>query len=258
MFAVSGKGIIMWPLFFYSLVGGVFSLIGGLALLWKPSLTKRLIPILISFGAGAFLAAAFIDVLPEALEMTAEPHPILLAALAGFMLFFMIERYLMRFHSDSSGHDHDEHTESLPFLLILGDCIHNFLDGIVIALAYMANPGIGLSAALAIAAHEVPQEIADFSLLLHLGWRRRDVVVVNLLQSLLTIPGVAVGMLIGHVLEPQLPLLLGGTAGIFLYIAASDLVPTLHHQSGHKHFARAVLPMIASIALIWYLVALTH
>jgi zinc and cadmium transporter len=136
--------------------------------------------------------------------------------------------------------------------LILGDALHNFIDGIIIGLAFIANPLLGLPTALAIAAHEVPQEIGDFSILLQLGWKKKTVVIVNILQSLLTVPGAFVGYYIGEMVVGFLPLALGVTAGVFLYIAASDLIPELHHQSGHEHFFRILMPMLLAIGLVYF------
>lgn len=249
----------MPELLFYSLIGGLFSLGGGLLLLWKPSLTKKFITPLIAFGAGAFLGAVFLDILPEALGSTDEPHPVLLATLVGFVLFFTLERLIMKYVKRHDEHEkHADHTESLPYLLILGDTLHNFLDGIVIALAYIANPFLGLPTALAIAAHEVPQEIGDFSILLKLGWKKRTVLAVNIAQSLVTIPGVFLGYALGQTVELFLPSLLGVTAGIFLYIGASDLVPDLHHTSGHRYVARIIVPFILAIVTISYVTSLAH
>jgi len=249
----------MGDLVLFALIGGVASLSGGLLLLWRPSLTKKLITPLISFGTGAFLGAAFLDLLPEAVEATEEAHPVFIAALAGFVAFFVFERLVMRFiKGKSEGHEHSEHTEPLAYLLIIGDSLHNLLDGIVIAIAYAANPVLGLPAALAIAAHEVPQEIGDFSVMLHLGWKRGKVIAVNVMQSLMILPGMLIGQVLGQVLEPQLPMLLGVTAGIFIYIGASDLVPELHHHAGHKRVVSVVAPMVASIVMIYWLVTMAH
>jgi zinc and cadmium transporter len=242
----------------YSLVAGLLSLVGGLVVLWQSRLAQRLVSPLMAFGAGAFLAAALVDILPEALEGAPEPQPILMATLGGFVIFFTLERLVMRLKGGKQGHRHSEHTESLPFLLVLGDSIHNFIDGVVIALAFVANPLIGLPTALAIAAHEIPQEIGDFSILLNLGWDKKKVLAVNVIQSLLTIPGVILGVYLGRTIEPYLALTLGATAGIFLYIAASDVIPQLHHYSSHKHVLRIVLPMIGSILALSYLSYLAH
>jgi zinc and cadmium transporter len=250
----------MTDLILYSLIGGVFSLIGGLILLWNTELSKKIITPLLAFAAGSFLAASFLDILPEALESVEDPHPVLMWVLGGFSLFFILERVFMRyFHTHAEGkHDHADHTESLPFLLILGDSLHNFLDGIVIALAYLANPVLGLTTTLAVAAHEIPQEIGDFSILLNQGWSKAKIVAINIFQSILTVVGVVIGYYAGMSLEAYLPYLLAGVAGIFLYLSASDIIPEIHHHGGHKSLYAIVIPFVASIILIGYLVEFAH
>ena len=246
-------------LLFYSLLGGVFSLIGGLVLLWRSDLAHRMMTTLISIGAGAFLGAALLDMIPEALEQTEDWSPIMVAVVYEYSIFFILERFLMRYFKGHLGaQSHSDHTESLPFLLILGDSLHNFLDGIIIAIAYTANPVLGLPTALAIAAHGIPQEIGDFSILLKLGWPKMKILAVNILQSLLTIPGVFIGYYLGQFIEGYVPLFLGGAAGTFIYIAASNIIPELHHQSGHKYFFRIVAPLVASIVVIFFLVKFAH
>jgi zinc and cadmium transporter len=245
-------------LILYSLIGGLFSLAGGLLLLSNRELSHKIMHVLISFAAGAFLGAALLDILPEALEMSVEPHPILLSALVGFVIFFVLERFLMTVDRKDHEHEHSNHTESLSFLVILGDCLHNFFDGIIIALAYLANPALGLPTALAVAAHEIPQEIADFSILMNLKWKPKKIVLVNILQSLVTIPGVFLGLYAGQLFQPYLPYLLGGTAGVFLYISASDLIPELHHMSGHHHFLKTVVPLIISVIFLYGLITISH
>ena len=163
----------------------------------------------------------------------------------------------MRYGFQSDTHEHADHTETLPTLLVLGDTIHNFLDGVVIAVAYVANPALGLTTTLAVAAHELPQEIGDFSVLLNQGWSRTKVLMVNVLQSLATIPGAFLGFAAGTAL-PSPPELFGAAGGIFLYLGASDLIPELHHRAGHKHVLRVVVPFVASIVLVTILVRLTH
>ena len=152
-------------LLLYSLIGGLFSLIGGVILLWKPNFTRAYMTPLLGFGAGAFLAGAFVDILPEALEAANEPREVMIAVLVGFLGFFILERFLMRsFHMHGVQSGHSEHIESLPYLLVLGDSFHNFLDGIVIGLAASISPTLGLPTAFAVAAHEIPQEMGIFPL----------------------------------------------------------------------------------------------
>lgn len=249
----------MNQLLFFSLIGGFFSLIGGFLVLVNTTFTEKIMTPLIAFGAGAFLGAAFLDILPEAVEQVEEVHPIFISVLVGFVAFFILERILMILNKKQGiTHLHSDHTETLPLLLILGDGFHNFLDGIVIAIAFVANPLLGLPTALAIAAHEIPQEIGDFSILLNLKWSKTKIIAINVFQSLLTIPGVILGYYMSQSIEPYIPYLLGITAGIFIYIAASDIIPELHHRAGHKQIYRVVIPLIISIILIYQLSSLAH
>ncbi len=243
----------------YSLIGGLFSLIGGFLLLLRADWAKKVISSLLAFAAGAFLAVSFLDLLPEAVEASSDPHPIFVAALVGFSVFFVLERVLMKyFRGHSHSHEHSEHTESLPFLVVLGDTLHNLLDGIVIALAFVADPTVGIVTTLAVAAHEIPQEIGDFAILLNAGWKAPKIILVNILSSLATVLGVIVGYYGGVAFESLLPLLLGAVSGVFIYISASDLIPEIHHRAGHKHMWRILIPFFGSLALIWFLVGLSH
>jgi zinc and cadmium transporter len=248
-------------LLFYGLLGGLLSLLGGvLLLMWPKAVINRIITPLIAFAAGAFLAVSFLDLIPESVEMVDEPHAVFIAVLVGFLFFFILERFLMKyFHKD---HDHTsihkDHTETLAPLVILGDSFHNFLDGVVIALSYVADPALGLITTLAVAAHEIPQEIGDFSILLDQGWSKMKIIAVNIGSSLLTLLGIALGYVAGNRLETMLPYLLAGVGGIFIYISASDLIPEIHHRAGHKHIYRLIFPFTLGLVVIGYVVLAMH
>lgn len=249
----------MLDLILYSLIAGLLSIAGGLLVIWREQSVMKVITPLITFSAGAFLGVSFLDLLPEAVESALDPHPIFIATLVGFFIFFALERTLMRYvqhhHGDTK---HDDHTESLPVLVIVGDTFHNFLDGIVIGLAFVANPLLGLPTALAIAAHEIPQEIGDFAILLDQGWSKTKIIWINTASSLLTVLGALVGYFAVGLFEPSLPYLLAGTAGIFLYIAASDLIPEIHHRAGHKSLYSILFFFLLGLVSIGYLVSLAH
>ncbi len=251
----------MGLLIFYSLVGGLFSLIGGLLLLWRSELVKQFTLPFFSFAAGAFLGAAFLDILPEAVQMVQDSKPVFVAALVGYLVFFGLERIIMRYfhtgHKDGNS-KHADHTESLPPLLIAGDALHNFLDGVVIALAYIADPTIGLITTLAVAAHEIPQEIGDFTILINQGWSKLRVLTINVLQSLLTVLGALLGYYIGHAIEPSLPYLLAAAGGMFIYLGASDLIPEVHHQAGHRHVGSVMVLLILGILAVGILTYLAE
>jgi zinc and cadmium transporter len=249
----------MFELILYSLVAGTLSLAGGIFVIWRSRSVLKFITPLITFGAGAFLGVSFLDLLPEAIEAVEEPHPVFIAALVGFFIFFTLERVLMRYMKHDHEHKkHDDHTESLPILIVIGDSFHNFLDGIVLALAFVANPFLGLPTALAIAAHEIPQEIGDFSILLDQGWSKRRIIWTNVCSSFLTVAGAVIGYMAIGMFENSLPYLLAGTAGIFLYIAASDLIPEIHHRAGHTQLYSILFFFLLGLVSIGYLVSLAH
>ncbi len=248
----------MVSLLLYSLIAGLLSLIGAALLLWRRSFSPKLLTGLLSFAAGTFLSAVFFEMLPEAIEAVTKPHSVFMFVLAGFVSFFVLERLSMRFLIASSKHAHADHTESLPLLMIISDSIHNFIDGIVLALTYLTNPALALPTALAIATHEIPQEIGDAVVFLKLGWAKKRIIMLNVYQSLLTVPGVIIGFWFGSIFASTLPYLLAVAAGIFLYIAASDLIPEIHHSTGHKNVAIAVVPFVSAICFMYLLLGLTH
>lgn len=251
----------MSTLILYGLIAGLFSLAGGLVLVWREPWAKKIMIPLLAFAAGSFMGVSFLDLLPEAVEAVEEPHFIFIAALVGFFVFFLLERVITkRLHVSGSGtvDEHSEHTEALPWLIVLGDSFHNLLDGVVIALTYVANPALGLSTALAIAAHEIPQEIGDFSILLDRGWSKKKVIAVNVVSSLLNLVGIAWGYWAGSIFENHLPYLLGGIAGVFIYIAASDVIPEVQDRASHKYTYSILSSFLVGLVLTGYLVSLAH
>lgn len=244
-------------LIFYGLIGSILALAGGFVVLWRAEQVKKIMTSLLAFAAAVLLGVSFLDLLPEAVEVVDEPHFVFIAFLVGVSLFFALERTLMKyFHKHPQEHlEHDDpHTESLPALIILGDSLHNFLDGIAIAVAYVADPGLGLTTALAVAAHEVPQEIGDFVILLDRGWSKIKVFIVNILSAAMALLGILIGYTTASAFESSMPYLLAGVAGIFSYIALSDLVPEVHHRARHKYLYRILIPFILGLIMMGYLI----
>lgn len=213
--------------------GSLVSLIGGLYLIYGKKGAGKLQKIAVPFAAGALLAAAFLDLLPEAGEM-AEPKTVALWVLIGFVGFFILERSLSWFH-----HHHDDdasHSErrQTTALIVIGDTVHNFIDGLAIGAAFVVSPATGIITTLAISAHEIPQEIGDFGLLLAKGMAKRKVLLVNIISALVTVVGAAIVYWLGDALNINQAALLALTAGFFLYIAASDIIPTIHAEPHRK------------------------
>lgn len=219
-----------WHIIFYSLVGGVFSLVGGVLLLSRQSWADKMAKYATPFAAGALLAAVFMDLLKDGLEESAAAT-VLTATMAGMILFFLGERFLNWFHH------HHQHTEDgkakdpAVSLIVIGDTVHNALDGVAIAAAFLVSVPTGIVTTLAVAAHEIPQEIGDFGLLLAKGMKRGKVLLVNLMSALATVLFAVVTFALGS--DERLPLgaLIGLSAGFLLYIAASDIIPEIHERS---------------------------
>lgn len=247
----------IWTLILYSLIGGVFSLIGGLLLFSYKHLTARALIHLATFAAGALLGAAFLELLPEVLELASEHEigieritPIILF---GIVVFFLLERLLLRFHGHAHHGNHESHVERTPWLLIIGDSLHNFADGVAIASAYLVNPSLGLVTALAVAAHEVPSEIGEFSVMLQAGWPRRRVLATNIASAFMATVGAIVAYLARDIIEPLTPLILAFTIGIFIYIALSDLVPEIHHKTRADKASHVLALLILGIVMVGYI-----
>lgn len=240
---------------------GILGLIGGLLLFWKENMTKRLTYFFISFAAGGLLGASFFDLLPEALEEGRDTERILWYVLLGMLVFFTIEKLLV-WHHHSHTHDVDsdpDHASHLPQrkelrpLIILGDGLHNFLDGIIIAVAFSIDAGLGWITVIAVLVHEIPQEVGDFSVLLATGMHRRRVLFWNVAGALLSTVGAFVGF---YALEAfahiELPLL-GFAAGNFIYIALADLFPTIQHERKLTSSALHILLIVIGLGLVWWL-----
>lgn len=210
------------------ILGSAISLLGGALLFTTKKRRKQALLLAMPFGAGALLAAAFFDLLPEALEMS-DPHELLLWVLGGFLAFFLLERLASWFHKH---HDHTEEGKNVRQrnLIVLGDMIHNAIDGVAIGAAFLVNPITGFITTFAVAAHEIPKELGTFALLLSRGWKDKKVFMVNICTAAATILAAVSVYLLGS--EEHLPLgpIIAMTAGFFIYIAASDIIPDIHEQ----------------------------
>lgn len=232
---------------FFSLVGGFFSLIGGVLLLSKKKIADASARYAIPFAAGALLAAVFLDLLKEGVEIDTSEY-VLLATLLGIFIFFFAERFLRWFHHH---HEHkDEPKDPAVPLIIAGDTLHNALDGVVIASAFLISVPTGIVTTLAVAAHEIPQEIGDFGLLLSKGVKRGKVLLFSVFSALATTVTAVITFAIGS--EEKLPvgLLLGVSAGFLLYIAMSDIIPTIHQTSKDKNLLQVQSVLLAFGALV--------
>ncbi len=241
---------------FWATIGSVFSLAGGIAMLQAKSLRTTVIELALPFGAGALLAAAFLDLLPEALEAD-DISTVLMAALIGFLLFFVLERLLGWFHHHHHDDSHGARNKTHVNLVIIGDTLHNALDGIAIGAAFLVSIPTGIVTALAVAAHEIPQEIGDFGILLGKGMKTSRVLLVNLLSAMATVVTALTVYIVGSDGFLPVPLLLGLTAGMFIYIAASDIIPDIHEKP-HKTAARQSVMLLLGVVVVGIAISSLH
>lgn len=231
------------------------SLIGVVLLSLKEALLRRTLFLLISLAAGALLGDAFIHLIPEAFE---EINPLFVSALilAGFLAFFILEKFLHWHHSHGDDEFSPEHARIHPIghLVIISDGVHNLIDGLAIGAAFMVSTEAGIATTIAIALHEIPQEIGDFGLLVHAGFSRAKALLVNFLSALTAFIGVGIAFWLSQTGEMAAPLIAAFAAGNFIYIAAADLVPELHKTTGlGRSFLQFITILIGLAAMVMLL-----
>ncbi len=243
-----------------SLAGGALSVVAAAVV--SLSVGVHRVGILISYAIGALLGAAFLEILPHALEH-GDPHKMAGTVLFGILVFFVLEKLVLWRHCH---HDHCEaHDAQAPahdhgrsgLLILIGDTFHNFVDGILIAAAFLENTELGIVTALAIIAHEIPQEVGDYMILLHSGYSKVKALAFNLLSSLATLIGATLAYFALSELTEWIPSLLGLAAASMIYVAVADLIPGLHKRTELKATLQQVVLIgmgIASIAIVQALV----
>jgi len=225
-------------------LGGL--LLASTLLLFRDAVRVRLVPWLVSFAVGTLLGVALLDLLPEALE-TLKPTRVFGTLLGAILAFFTFEKFLLWRHCH---HDHCQVHETAAPLILVGDGFHNFIDGAVIAAATYISIPLGITTALAVAAHEIPQEVGDFAILLSAGYSRMRALWLNVLSGLSAIAGVLFAGLAVDRLPRILPYFLPVAAASFLYIAMSDLIPSLHRGPFERSALRQVLVVGAGILTV--------
>ncbi|WP_324778835.1 ZIP family metal transporter [Thiobacillus sedimenti] len=232
-----------------TVAGSVLSLV--LAALIAFSARPSWVPVLVSYAIGALLGAALLEVLPEAVEMGGDVKTVAQALLGGILLFFLLEKLVLWRHCHDEGceahvaHDHGHDHGRSGLMITVGDTFHNFVDGIIIAGAFLVDFRLGVITALAIIAHEIPQEIGDFLILLHSGYTRGQALALNVLTGVATVLGALVGYFALSKLQGWTPVLLGLAGASMLYVALSDLIPGLHKRAE----IRATLQQLVLIGL---------
>ena len=231
-----------------SVAGGTLS--AGLAAI-SLFLRASWIPMLVSFAIGALLGAAFLEIIPAAFAK-GETHQAASAILGGIFAFFVLEKLLIWRHchtEDCEVHDAHDHGRS-GLLIVVGDTVHNFLDGVLIAAAFLQSTELGIVAAIAIIAHEIPQEVGDFLILLHSGYTRARALAMNVMSSTATVVGGVLGYFGLQFFAGLEPTLLGVVAASMIYVAVADLIPGLHRRPELRDTASQALLIALGIGTI--------
>ncbi|MHA2430557.1 MAG: ZIP family metal transporter [Promethearchaeota archaeon] len=247
--------MLIWIILFaiFGSVGAICA--SGVFILAGERIQKILIPALLSFATGILLTAAFMGLIPEAIESAGnEPHVIMPIILGGIFFFFFLEKFVIWRNCQDNACEVHAHAPA-PVVLI-GDAFHNFTDGIVIAAAFLTNFNIGIAAGITILIHEIPQETGDFGILLHDGMSKKKAFIYNLLSSSITIPSAILGYFILEIFHGIVPIFLALSAASFIYIALSDLTPELHQSYETKAIIKQIILVLSGILIMFLILSI--
>ncbi len=246
-----------------TIAGGVLSVAAAAAI----ALNARAswVPVLISYAVGALLGAVFLEILPHAFGMTENLENMAATILVGILLFFVLEKLVLWRHchiEQCEAHDppvalHHDHGRS-GMMIMIGDTFHNFVDGVLIAAAFLASHELGMVTAIAIIAHEVPQEVGDFVILLHSGYSKGKALLFNMLSSTAMVASGVLAYFALQTMQQWVPNLLGLAAASMLYVSVADLIPGLHRRTELQATLQQVVLIALGVTTIWLVGDLAH
>ncbi len=247
----------MENIWFYSLLSvffvSILSFVGVFSLAVKEKKLRNFLIFFVSFSAGALLGDVFIHLLPEAVEMNGFGIELSFSVLAGIMLFFILEKVVQWRHCHSVSEE-SKKIHSFAYMNLIGDGLHNFIDGMIIAAGYVASIPIGAATTIAVILHEIPQEIGDFGVLMHGGFSRKKALFMNFVSALAAVFGAVITLIVLGSFEHIENILIPLAAGGFIYIAGSDLIPELHKERTIVKSLIQVLFILIGIGIMFLLV----
>ncbi|HVL89301.1 MAG TPA: ZIP family metal transporter [Actinomycetota bacterium] len=226
-FGAASASVWAWSLLSVTGISAI-ALVGGLTFLLREQVLRPVVLLLVSFAAGALLGDAFIHLIPELAEEAGFDLSLSLLILAGVGVFFVIEKVLHWHHAHLPT---EEVIHPVAWTNLIGDGIHNFIDGTLVAGAFLTDTKLGIGTAIAVALHEIPQELGDMGILVHAGMSKKRALLLNLSTALVSLAGVALALLLAGAVDDLSRILLALTAGGFVYIAGSDLIPELQRET---------------------------
>jgi zinc and cadmium transporter len=234
---------------------GLISLIpifGFVTLILSRKKLDKYLHLLVSFAVGALLGNAFLHLLPELIEEATNYRQLSIAIICGILLFYVIEQFLQWHHCHEQASR--EHTRPVGVMSQIGDTVHNFLDGVLIAGSFSINVELGWATVLAVMLHEIPQEIADFSVLLYAKWPVRKIIFVNMLTALAAFGGLLLGFIVNNSFSTFSQIAVAVTTGGFIYIACTDLIPDLHNNGGERIRERVLQLAVILVGVLLFAV----
>jgi len=233
-------------IFLATFIVSLISFVGVICLALKENILNKILLILIGLSAGALMGGAFLHLLPEAVEKSTGLD-VYLFILLGFILFFLIEKVLHWRHCHKG--ECDVHT--FQYMNLVGDSIHNFIDGLIMAASFVVSIPLGITTTIAISTHEIPQEIGDFGVLLYGGFSKKKAIVLNFVVALTAVLGGPVGYFVSSLVENIVIFILPFASGGFVYIAATDLVPEIRKELDMKKYMATLFVFICGILIMW-------
>lgn len=247
-----------------SIAGGILSVLGA-GLLALNSRSLKYVGVMVSYAIGALLGAVFLDILPEAIRLTTNVAALSATLLGGILLFFILEKLVLWRHCH---HDHCEaHEPTIAvehdhgrsgLMIMLGDTFHNFVDGIIIAAAFLTDIQLGIVTSVAIIAHEIPQEVGDFAILMHSGYSKMKALKLNLISSFASVAGAVLGYFTLQTMQSWIPSLLAVAAASMIYVAVADLIPGLHKRAQLKDTLQQVSLILLGVGTVALMGVLLH
>jgi zinc and cadmium transporter len=245
----------------------LISFIGVIALSLKDAILNKILLILVSLSAGALMGGAFLHLIPEAIEKASHeisehaehghveiPSEIFIYVLTGFILFFILEKVLHWRHCHKGKCD----VHTFHYMNLVGDSIHNFIDGLILAASFVTSMELGITTTVAIAAHEIPQEIGDFGVLIYGGFKKKKAILLNFIVALTAVAGGIAGYFISKSIGEAVTFLIPFAAGGFIYIAATDLVPEIKKELDIKKSLATMIVFICGILIMWIIKIAFH
>lgn len=237
-----------------SAIVSLTSLVGAIALILKEKSLNKVLIIMVAFSAGTLIGGAFLHLIPEAVEQTQNIMYVFLWVIIGFTAFFILEKYLYWRHC----HDTECSVHAFTYLNLIGDAVHNFIDGLIIGGSFFVSPSIGIVSTTTILLHEIPHELGNFGVLVYGGMSKYKALLFNFLTALTAIIGTAVGFYFSAHLTGFSVILLAFAAGGFIYIAASDLIPELHEVKNREQSLQTMLTFIVGLIFMYIFAAGGH